>query len=227
MIPMNPIRVLIADDHTLVRAGMRALLAQVPEVEVIAEASDGREALQLIATHRPDVVLMDITMPGLNGLEATVRVAREFPQVRVIILSMHAVEEYVLQALHAGASGYLLKHAAPVELALALKAVVRGETYLSPPISKVVIAQYLQRTRGERDRSRAASAPYEQLTSRQREILQLIAEGHTTKDIAQRLNLSVSTVETHRTELMQRLDIHDVAGLVRYAIRTGLVSPDT
>ena len=206
---------------------MRALLAQVPEVEVIAEASDGREALQLIATHRPDVVLMDITMPGLNGLEATVRVAREFPQVRVIILSMHAVEEYVLQALHAGASGYLLKHAAPVELALAVKAVVRGETYLSPPISKVVIAQYLQRTRGERVRSRAASAPYEQLTSRQREILQLIAEGHTTKDIAQRLNLSVSTVETHRTELMQRLDIHDVAGLVRYAIRTGLVSPDT
>jgi len=224
---MNPIRVLIADDHTLVRAGMRALLAQVPEVEVIAEASDGREALQLIATHRPDVVLMDITMPGLNGLEATVRVAREFPQVRVIILSMHAVEEYVLQALHAGASGYLLKHAAPVELALAVKAVVRGETYLSPPISKVVIAQYLQRTRGERDRSRTASAPYEQLTSRQRGILQLIAEGHTTKDIAQRLNLSVSTVETHRTELMQRLDIHDVAGLVRYAIRTELVSPDT
>jgi DNA-binding NarL/FixJ family response regulator len=146
---------LIADDHTLVRARMRALLAQVPEVEVIAEASDGREALQLIATHRPDVVLMDITMPGLNGLEATVRVAREFPQVRVIILSMHAVEEYVLQALHAGASGYLLKHAAPVELALAVKAVVQGETYLSPPISKVVIAQYLQRTRGERDRSRA------------------------------------------------------------------------
>jgi DNA-binding NarL/FixJ family response regulator len=171
--------------------------------------------------------LMDITMPGLNGLEATVRVAREFPQVRVIILSMHAVEEYVLQALHAGASGYLLKHAAPVELALAVKAVVQGETYLSPPISKVVIAQYLQRTRGERARSRAASAPYEQLTSRQREILQLIAEGHTTKDIAQRLNLRVSTVETHRTELMQRLDIHDVAGLVRYAIRTGLVSPDT
>jgi len=224
---MNPIRVMIADDHTLVRAGMRALLAQVPEVEVIAEASDGREALQLIATHRPDVVLMDITMPGLNGLEATVRVVREFPQVRVIILSMHAVEEYVLQALHAGASGYLLKHAAPVELALAVKAVMRGETYLSPPISKVVIAQYLQRTRGERNRSRAASAPYKQLTSRQREILQLIAEGHTTKDIAQRLNLSVSTVETHRTELMQRLDIHDVAGLVRYAIRTGLVFPDT
>jgi DNA-binding NarL/FixJ family response regulator len=160
-------------------------------------------------------------------LEATVRVAKEFPRVRVIILSMHAVEEYVLQALHAGASGYLLKDAAPVELGLAVKAVVRGETYLSPPISKVVIDKYLQRTRGEPDHSWATSMPYGQLTSRQREILQLIAEGHTTKDIAQCLNLSARTVETHRTELMQRLDIHDVAGLVRYAIRTGLVSPDS
>jgi len=146
--------------------------------------------------------------------------------VRVIILSMHAAEEYVVQALHAGATGYLLKNAATAELALAVKAVVRGETYLSPPISKVVIAQYLQRTRGEQDRSSAASTPFEQLTSRQREILQLIAEGHTTKDIAQRLVLSVRTVETHRTEMMQRLDIHDVAGLVRYAIRTKLVLPD-
>jgi DNA-binding NarL/FixJ family response regulator len=224
---MSSIRVLIADDHALVRAGMRVLLGQVPEVDVIAEASDGRETLHLIATHQPDVVLMDITMPGLNGLEATVRVAKEFPRVRVIILSMHAVEEYVLQALHAGASGYLLKHAAPVELGLAVKAVVRGETYLSPPISKVVIDKYLQRTRGEPDHSWATSMPYGQLTSRQREILQLIAEGHTTKDIAQCLNLSARTVETHRTELMQRLDIHDVAGLVRYAIRTGLVSPDS
>jgi DNA-binding NarL/FixJ family response regulator len=224
---MSSIRVLIADDHALVRAGMRVLLGQVPEVDVIAEASDGRETLHLIATHQPDVVLMDITMPGLNGLEATVRVAKEFPRVRVIILSMHAVEEYVLQALHAGASGYLLKHAAPVELGLAVKAVVRGETYLSPPISKVVIDKYLQRTRGEPDQSWATSMPYGQLTSRQREILQLIAEGHTTKDIAQCLNLSARTVETHRTELMQRLDIHDVAGLVRYAIRTGLVSPDS
>jgi DNA-binding NarL/FixJ family response regulator len=224
---MSSIRVLIADDHALVRAGMRVLLGQVPEVDVIAEASDGRETLHLIATHQPDVVLMDITMPGLNGLEATVRVAKEFPRVRVIILSMHAVEEYVLQALHAGASGYLLKHAAPVELGLAVKAVVRGETYLSPPISKVVIDKYLQRTRGEPDHSWATSMPYGQLTSRQREILQLIAEGHTTKDIAQCLNLSARTVETHRTELMQRLDIHDVAGLVRYAIRTGLASPDS
>jgi DNA-binding NarL/FixJ family response regulator len=224
---MNPIRVLIADDHTLVRAGMRALLEHVPDVEVVAEASEGREALHLIATQQPDVVLMDITMPGLNGLETTVRVAKEYPHVRVIILSMHAVEEYVLQALQAGASGYLLKNAATAELALAVKAVARGETYLSPAISKVVIAQYLQRTSGERDWSRVASTPYAQLTSRQREILQLIAEGHTSKDIAQRLHLSVRTIETHRTEIMQRLDIHDVAGLVRYAIRTGLVSPDT
>ena len=223
---MNDIRVLLVDDHALVRAGMRALLERLPEMEVVAEASDGHEALHLISTHQPDVVLMDITMPGLNGLEATARVAKAFPHVGVIILSMHAVEEYVLRALQAGATGYLLKNAATVELVLAVKAVARGETYLSPAISKYVIASYLQRIRSEREQSRGASTPYEQLTSRQREILQLIAEGHTTKDIAQRLGISVRTVETHRTQTMERLDMHDVTGLVRYAIRTGLVPPD-
>lgn len=223
---MNPIRVLLADDHALVRAGIRALLERLPDVEVVAEASDGNEVLHLIATSHPDIVLMDITMAGLNGLEATTRVVKAFPRVGVIILSMHAAEEYVLQALHAGATGYLLKNAATVELALAVRAVARGDTYLSPAISKYVITNYLQRIRDERGWSGAASLPYEQLTSRQREVLQLIAEGYTTKDIALRLGISFRTVETHRVQMMERLDIHDIAGLVRYAMRTGLVLPD-
>jgi DNA-binding NarL/FixJ family response regulator len=216
---MQPIRVLLADDHALVRAGFRALLQSIPDMQVVAEASDGYEALRLVAEHQPSVVLMDIAMPGLNGLEAAARLAREFPHVRVIILSMHLSEEYVLQALHAGAAGYLLKDADAAELELALRAIVRGEVYLSPAVSKQVVADYIRRTGGE-------STSLEGLTPRQREVLQLIAEGHTTKEIAQRLDVSVKTVDTHRTQLMERLDIHDVAGLVRYAIRMGLVNPD-
>jgi DNA-binding NarL/FixJ family response regulator len=215
---MRMTRVLVADDHTLVRAGIRALLEKLPEVEVVAEASDGRDALQMVKTHRPDVVLMDIAMPGLNGLEATRRMVKEFPRANVLILSMHASEEYVWQALSAGAAGYLLKGAELAELALAIKAVARGETYLSPPISKQVIKDYVRRVGG-------GETLFERLTPRQREILQLIAEGTTTKDIAKALEISVKTVETHRAQLMERLDIHDVAGLVRYAIKTGLVQP--
>jgi DNA-binding NarL/FixJ family response regulator len=216
---MKPIRVLLAEDHALVRAGFRALLENLHGIQVVAEASDGREALRLIETHRPDVVLMDITMPGLNGLEAAARVANEFPYVHVIILSMHANEEYVLQALRAGAAGYLLKDAEPTELELAVTAVARGETYLSPPVSRHVIADYVRRVGDE-------SSSLVQLTSRQREVLQLIAEGHTTREIARILDVSVKTVGTHRAQLMERLDIHDIAGLVRYAIRVGLVSPE-
>ncbi len=216
---MRPIRVLLADDHTLVRAGLRSLLQDVEGVEVVAEAADGREALELIARHRPDVVLMDIAMPGMNGLEATLRAAREHPGVRVVILSTHAVEEYVLQALRAGAAGYLLKNADTAELALALKSVHRGETYLSPPVSKHVVADYVRRVG-------AAPGPLERLTPRQREVLQLVAEGNTTKEIASKLGISVKTVETHRAQLMQQLDIHDVAGLVRCAIRLGLIEPE-
>ena len=223
---MPPIRVVLADDHTLVRAGLRALLESMPGIQVVAEASDGHEALDLIRTHQPDVVLMDIAMPDLNGLEATGRVVQEFPRVSVLILSMHTNEEYVMQALHAGAAGYLLKTAVTTELELAVRAVARGETYLSPAISKQVIADYLRRVRSNEDRPTHASSPYQLLTPRQREILQLIAEGHTTKAIAQRLQVSVKTAETHRTQLMQRLDIHDVAGLVRYAMRIGLLAPD-
>jgi len=217
---MNPIRVLLTDDHALVRAGIRSLLQNVQGVEVVAESGDGRGALELVRTHHPDVVLMDVAMRGLNGLEATRQIAKQFPTVRVIILSMFANEEYVAGALRSGAAGYLLKNASPAELELALNAVARGETYLTPVVSKTVIEDY---------KSRLAEklAPYERLTPRQREVLQLIAEGSTSKDIARRLRLSLKTVDMHRTMLMKQLDIHDIAGLVRYAIRVGLVNPET
>jgi RNA polymerase sigma factor (sigma-70 family) len=224
---MTPIQVLIADDHNLVRAGLRLLLENLAGVQVVAEAADGRETLQKIKAHQPDVVLMDIAMPGLNGLEVTARVSKEFPMVRVIILSMHANEEYVLQALRAGAAGYLLKDAAPAELELAVKSAASGETYLTPTVSKSIIEGYLQRTSAQAESGgEETSSLFARLTPRQREVLQLVAEGHSTKEIAQLLNVSVKTVETHRTQIMERLNIHDVAGLVRYAIRTGLVTPE-
>jgi DNA-binding NarL/FixJ family response regulator len=220
---MRDIRVVLADDHALVRAGIRALLESLEGIQVLAEADDGREALQLVEAHRPDLILMDIAMSGLNGLEATKRISRDYPHTRVIILSMHANEEYVLQSLRAGASGYLLKDAGTVELEIAIKAVANGETYLSPPVSKHVISDYVRRISGG---EQEASSTLDRLTLRQREILQLIAEGQTTQEIARLLHIGVKTVETHRMQLMERLDIHDVAGLVRYAIRVGLVSAD-
>lgn len=223
---MTPIRVVLADDHTLVRAGLRALLHIMEGIHVVGEASDGHEAVDLIGTHQPDVVLMDIAMPGLNGLEATARIVPAFPHVSVLILSMYANEEFVVQALQAGAAGYLLKNVVTAELELALRAVARGETYLSPAISKQVIADYLRRVRVSEDHPTQVPGPHQLLTPRQREILQLIAEGHTTKEIAVLLHVSAKTVETHRTQLMQRLDIHDLASLVRYAMRIGLVEPD-
>lgn len=216
---MKPVRVLLADDHALVRAGLRELLQKLPDVEVVAEAGDGREALGLVKTALPNLVLLDITMKGLTGLEAAERIVKDFPGVKVVMLSMHANEEYVLRSLRAGVSGYIIKDAAIVELELAIKAVVAGETYLSPTISRSVIENYLNRT-GDK------SSPLEQLTPRQREILQLIAEGQSTKEIAFTLKLSVKTVETHRAQLMERLEIYDVAGLVRYALRVGLITPE-
>jgi DNA-binding NarL/FixJ family response regulator len=217
---MSPIRVMLADDHALVRAGLRALLQSLDGVQVVAEVGGGHEALQAVSKHQPDVVLMDIAMPGMNGLEAAERMMKQWPSVRLIILSMYTNEDYVRQALSAGAAGYLQKGADPAELELAIKAVMRGETYLTPAVSKQVVHNYLEQG-GKK------SGTLQELTPRQREVLQLIAEGHSTKDMAQRLNLSVKTIETHRTELMHRLDIHDVAGLVRYAIRIGLVTPET
>ena len=216
---MNMTRVLLADDHALVRAGIRALMEKIPNVEVVGEAGTGRKALELVRSTLPNIVLMDIAMTELGGLEALPRITKDFPSVNVIILSAHANEEYVIRALREGASGYMLKDSATTELELAINSVIHGKAYLSPSISRTVIDDYLQRVSG-------AVSPLEQLTSRQREILQLIAEGKNTKEIAAELDISIKTVESHRLQLMDRLDIHDIPGLVRYAIRNGLVSAE-
>jgi DNA-binding NarL/FixJ family response regulator len=217
---MNPIRILLADDHALVRAGIRTLLEKIPNVEVVGEASTGRQALEMVKTTLPNLVLMDIAMAELGGLEALPRITKDFPGVKVIILSAHANEEYVIRALRNAAAGYMLKDAATAELELAIRSVTEDKTYLSPSISRTVIDSYLERVGGP-------LSPLEQLTSRQREILQSIAEGKNTKEIASDLDISFKTVESHRLQLMERLNIHDIPGLVRYAIRTGLVSSET
>ncbi len=214
---MNATRILLVDDHTLVRAGIRSLLEGLEGVREVVEAGDGRAALELIRIQPPDIVLMDIAMKGLNGVETTRLIKKEFPKIFVIILSMHSSEEYVLHALQAGASGYLMKDAAPVELELALVSVLQGNTYLSPLVSRQVITDYLLRV-GE-DKSDLLL-----LTPRQREILQLISEGMSTKEIANLLKISVKTVETHRQQIMDRLNIHNIPGLVRFAVREGLVT---
>jgi DNA-binding NarL/FixJ family response regulator len=213
-----PVRVLLAEDHELVRAGITALLGRLPGIEVVGGACDGREALELIATTTPDVVLMDLTMPGLGGLQTLGRVQEEFPNVRVIIMSMHDNEEYVWQALRAGASGYLLKDSGVEELELAVRSVSRGGTYLSPAVSRHVVTNYIRRVSPE--------SSLDRLTPRQLEIVQLIAEGNTNQEIARTLSISIKTVETHRYQLMERLEIHDVPGLVRFAVRMGLVAAD-
>jgi DNA-binding NarL/FixJ family response regulator len=215
------IRILLADDHALVRAGLRAILQEIPEVEVVADVSDGRAALRSIEELKPDLALLDISMPGLNGLEVAAKMGRDRRRTRVIILSMHVDDEYIRRALAAGAAGYLLKNSDRSELEMAVRAAARGDTWLTPEVSKRIAAAY---ARGEGPQART---PAELLTPRQREVLQLIAEGLSTKEIAQRLDLSVKTVESHRSELMQRLDIHGVAGLVRYAIRVGIVKSGT
>jgi DNA-binding NarL/FixJ family response regulator len=214
------VKVLLADDHALVRKGIRAVLSALPGVDVVAETADGREALSLIEKLRPEFAVVDITMPGLNGLEVAVRAAKSAPGTKVLILSMHAGEAYVAQALRAGVAGYLLKDAADDELPMAIKVVSRGEVYLSPRISTQVVERYVRS---------ASAAPdlLAGLTTRQREILQLVAEGKSSKEIALLLALSVKTVESHRGQIMERLDVHDLPGLVRFAIRVGLVSPET
>lgn len=211
------VRVALADDHTIVRAGVRALLERVPHVEVVGEAANGHEALALVDQYHPDVLLADIAMGEISGLQVAVRVRRDFPAVKVIILSMYANEQYVVQALHAGASGYLVKDAATAELELALHAAMAGQTYLSSSVSRLVIDAYLTRPH---DGAREA------LTPRQCEILTLLAQGRSGKEIAFTLGISIKTVESHRAQLMERLGIHDIPGLVKYAMRTGLIPPE-
>jgi DNA-binding NarL/FixJ family response regulator len=217
---MSPIRVLMADDHDLVRLGFRGLLRNLQGVEVVAEAGDGRTALELIRAHRPDVALVDIAMPGLNGLELTARAAAESPRTRVVVLSMHDSEEYAIRAVQAGASGYLLKSATLAELEAAVRSARRGETCFCPAAARH-IAGHVRRGAGP------LVSRYDSLTPRQRETLQLIAEGYSTKAVAKLLGISVKTAEAHRTQLMERLDLHSVAEAVHYAIQVGLVQPGT
>lgn len=216
---MTNIRVVIADDHGIVRAGIRSIIQKMDGIDVVGEAVNGSEALELAEKIQPDVFLMDISMPVMNGLEVTVRVTKAFPKVRVIIFSMHTSEEYVLQALRSGAMGYLLKDAEANEIEFAIRAVADGATYLTPSVSQHVIEAYMHRLGSD-------VVVTDALTSRQREILQLIAEGKALKVIANKLGLSVKTVETHRMRLMERLQIFEVAGLVRYAIRNGIISSE-
>lgn len=216
----SPIRVVLADDHPIVRAGIRAELEKLPHVHIADEASDGRQALELVRTHQPQLVFMDISMRGLNGLEATARITKEFPGTRVIILSMHDSEEYFWQAIKSGAAGYLLKRAATAELATAVQQVLHGEIYLSRDISHRLVQKFPMQQLAHH------KTPLEKLTERQREILQLIAEGQTTKAIALILKVSPKTVEYHRAKLMERLNIFDIPGLVRFALQSGLITQE-
>jgi DNA-binding NarL/FixJ family response regulator len=219
--PAKPIRVILADDHPIVRAGIRSELENIPRVQIVAEAGDGREALELVKLHQPDLVMMDISMPSLNGLEATARITKNFPSVRVVILSRHDNEEYFWHALKIGVCGYVLKKAAVAELRGAVERVMGGEIYLSREIANRLVKKFPVQQLARQE------TPLEQLTERQREILQLIAEGQTTKAIALILKLSPKTVEYHRAQLMTRLKIFDIPGLVRFALRTGLISQES
>ena len=214
-------KVLLAEDHTIVRKGLRSLLDAERGIEVIGEAEDGREAVEKVQRLRPDVVLMDITMPGLNGLEATRQIKKRFPEVKVLILTMHANEEYIHQVLQAGASGYVVKQAVVTELVSALQAVHRGDSFLSPSVCGRIVEEYIRRAEAMVEKD-----SYEKLTDREREVLQLIAEGHSNRGIAELLSISVKTVETHRAHLMDKLGIHNRAELIKYAIRKGVISLD-
>jgi DNA-binding NarL/FixJ family response regulator len=216
----HPFRVILAEDHTLVRAGIRSLLESIAGVVVIGEAGDGQSVLQLIEKEAPELVIMDIAMPGMSGLQAAEKISTLYPSVKVLILSMYNNEEFVLKALKSGAAGYLLKEASTLELKLAVEAIAGGEIYLSPGVSRQVVSNYIHHVNGRPDSLSI-------LTPRQRQVLQLIVDGYTTKEIARELNISLSSAETHRMRLMERLDIHDVAGLVRFALLNGMLNPDS
>ena len=215
------IRILLADDHKITRQGLRSLLEKQDDMEVVAEAENGRIAFRLVDELMPDVVIMDVTMPDLNGVEATHQIATKYPDVKVIALSMHSDSLFVTEMLRSGAAGYLLKDCAFEELTRAIRSVVDDKTYLSPSISGVVVEDYLHRL------SKSHFSSSEVLTDREREVLQLMAEGKSTKQIALKLHISVKTVETHRRQIMNKLDIHTIAELTKYAVRKGLTSLDT
>jgi DNA-binding NarL/FixJ family response regulator len=216
---MAKMRVLIAEGHHLLRAGLRLFVESIPDVEVVAEADSGARALEMVAKHHPDVAMIDISTPGMNGLETTVQIFHGFPETKVVILSMHSNEEYVRRVMQSGARGYLLKDADPAELRIALETVCNGEIYLSLAASRRLATAYLLKDSAE-------SSSIARLSPRMCDVLRLLAEGHRTRAIAQILKISVRTVESHRAHLMEELNIHDLPGLVKYAIRVGLISID-
>jgi len=216
---MQKIRVLVVDDHTIVRDGICALLALAGDIEVAGEAANGSEALKMVAELHPDVVLMDVAMPLMGGLEATRRIHKEFPQTKILVLTQYDDKEYVFPVIEAGASGFISKAAASSELASGIRAIYRGDSYLSPSVAKLLMENY-QRTSGER----ASQDPYNQLTERERDVLKLLAEGYSTQEIADMLVITPKTVEGHKTNLMAKLDIHNRIDLVKYALRKGIIT---
>ncbi len=216
---MRKIRILLADDHQLMRSGLRVLLEQQADLAVVGEASDGREAVSLVAAQKPDVLVMDIGMPNLNGIEAAAQISQAQPEIAIVMLSMHSDESYVLRALKAGAKGYLLKDSAEADLIRAVHSVAEGKSFFSPAVSKVLLDDYVRKLKRS-----GTEDPYDLLTPREREVLQLVAEGKSNKDVAQMLNLSVYTVETHRSNIMEKLNLHGVPELILYAVRKGIIS---
>jgi len=216
---MNPIRILLADDHTVMRNGLRLLLERQPNLTVVGEASDGRETVRAAESVSPDVVVMDIAMPNLNGIEAARQITAARPETAIVILSMHSDESYVIRALKAGARAYLLKDSAEGDLIAAIHAISEGKSFFSPAISRILVEDYMRQLEQQH-----VEDTYELLTAREREILQLLAEGKTNKEVASMLNLSVYTVETHRTHILQKLNLHNVPELILYAVRKGIIS---
>jgi len=216
---MNPVRILLADDHIVMRNGLRLLLERQPHLQVVGEAADGRQAVALSETANPDVVVMDIAMPNLNGIEATRQIVNRSPRTAIAILSMHSDESYVIRALKAGARAYLLKDSAEADLLAAVRALTDGKSFFSPAISKILVEDYMRQLE-----SRGVEDTYDLLTNREREILQLLAEGRTNKEVANMLNLSLYTVETHRTHILQKLNLHSVPELILYAVRKGIIA---
>ena len=216
---MNPIRILLADDHTVIRKGLRLLLDSQPGFQVIGEAADGRQTVALAEQHQPDVIVLDVAMPTLNGIEAARQISAKLPQTAIVFLSMHSDEGYVLKALKAGAKAYLLKDSAEHDLIHAIRAVSQGKAFFSPAISKMMVEEYMRQMQ-----EREVEDSYELLTTREREVLQLLAEGKTNKEVASILNLSLYTVETHRGNILQKLNLHSGAELILYAVRKGVIA---